>query len=166
MLSVTKQTDSKPLLRREHPCRSRGSRRCRRQAPAAQFTSRSIRVRLSHTQGALPPENDNLMSQGDELKFRRSAAVNTEREQGKESPQSRSCTSRLWRRCEKILNHSRRFTVLSRDRSGPDPALVPCGGADSRQLHPPKPPVFCYDAGEAAARSAKKALRESAQWET
>jgi hypothetical protein len=77
MRSVTKQTDSKPLHRREHPWRSRGSRRCRRQAPAAQFTS---------PRGALPPENDSLMSQGDELKFGRSAAVNTEREQRKESP--------------------------------------------------------------------------------
>jgi hypothetical protein len=33
---------------------------------------------------ALPPENNNLMSQGDELKLQRGAAVDAEREQGNE----------------------------------------------------------------------------------
>jgi hypothetical protein len=36
----------------------------------------------------LPSENDNLVSQGDELKLQRCAAANTEREQGNESRQN------------------------------------------------------------------------------
>jgi hypothetical protein len=39
--------------------------------------------------GALPPENDNLMSQRDELGFQRCAAANTERELGNESGPNR-----------------------------------------------------------------------------
>jgi hypothetical protein len=37
----------------------------------------------------LPPQEDNLMSQGDELKLQRRAAANTERGQGNESGQNR-----------------------------------------------------------------------------
>jgi hypothetical protein len=39
--------------------------------------------------GALPPENDNLMSQGEVLKLQRCAVANVEREQGNESGQNR-----------------------------------------------------------------------------
>jgi hypothetical protein len=39
--------------------------------------------------GTLPPEKDNLMSQGDELKLQRCAAADAEREQGNESGQNR-----------------------------------------------------------------------------
>ena len=39
--------------------------------------------------GTLPPENDNLISQGDELKLQRCAAADAEREQGNESGQNR-----------------------------------------------------------------------------
>jgi hypothetical protein len=38
---------------------------------------------------ALPPEDDNLMSQRDELKLQRCATANTEREQREESGQNR-----------------------------------------------------------------------------
>jgi hypothetical protein len=37
--------------------------------------------------GELPPENDNLMLQGDKLTLQRCATANTEREQGNESGQ-------------------------------------------------------------------------------
>jgi hypothetical protein len=40
----------------------------------------------------LPPENDNLMSQGDELELQRCAAAKMEREQGNESRQNRDHT--------------------------------------------------------------------------
>ena len=39
--------------------------------------------------GTLPPENNNLMSQGDELKLQRCATADAEREQGNQSGQNR-----------------------------------------------------------------------------
>ena len=45
---------------------------------------------------ALPPEDDNLMSQADELKLQRYAAPNAEREQGNESGQNRDHAPRRY----------------------------------------------------------------------
>jgi hypothetical protein len=45
------------------------------------------RLRRDDGGGGVPPENDNLMSQGDELQLQRCAAANTEREQGNGSRQ-------------------------------------------------------------------------------
>jgi len=39
--------------------------------------------------GTLPPENNNLMSQGDELKLQRCSAADAERKQGNQSGQNR-----------------------------------------------------------------------------
>src|SRR5215471_13755028 len=46
--------------------------------------------------GTLPPENNNLMSQGDELKLQRCAAADAEREQGDESGQNRDHAPRQY----------------------------------------------------------------------
>ena len=46
--------------------------------------------------GTLPPENNNLMSQGDELKLQRCAAAEAEREQGNESGQNRDHAPRRY----------------------------------------------------------------------
>jgi hypothetical protein len=44
---------------------------------------------VGEEQPKAPPEKDNLMSQGDELKLQRCAAADAEREQGNESGQNR-----------------------------------------------------------------------------
>ena len=46
--------------------------------------------------GTLPPENNNLMSQGDELELQRCAAADAEREQGNESGQNRDHAPRRY----------------------------------------------------------------------
>src|SRR5262249_2135811 len=54
--------------------------------------------RLRRVEGgvALPPEDDNLMSQADELKLQRRAAADAEREQGNESGQNRDHAPRRY----------------------------------------------------------------------
>ena len=46
--------------------------------------------------GTLPPENNNLMSEGDELELQRCAAADAEREQGSESGQNRDHAPRQY----------------------------------------------------------------------